>query len=120
VIIWGKSRAKFKNPEETYRNKSICVSGRIGKTSFFLAFWPSDQAQGPVFCSVTEGHDQQFGVAGSLKLPCGKAALRKPGGMAPAGEGSRASVGVLSARVRLRNRTDDFLGKWWDRSDLPV
>jgi hypothetical protein len=30
VLIWGKDRAKFRNPEETYRNKNICVTGRIG------------------------------------------------------------------------------------------
>jgi DNA/RNA endonuclease YhcR with UshA esterase domain len=30
VLIWGKDRAKFRNPEETYRNKKICVTGRVG------------------------------------------------------------------------------------------
>jgi hypothetical protein len=30
VIIWGHNRAKFKTPETTYRDKSICVTGRIG------------------------------------------------------------------------------------------
>jgi len=30
VIIWGNNRPKFKTPETTYREKSICVSGRIG------------------------------------------------------------------------------------------
>ena len=30
VIIWGQNRAKFKTPETTYRDKSICVTGRIG------------------------------------------------------------------------------------------
>jgi hypothetical protein len=30
VLIWEKDRAKFRNPEETYRNKNICVTGRIG------------------------------------------------------------------------------------------
>jgi hypothetical protein len=30
VIIWGKNRARFRNPEETYRNKNICATGRIG------------------------------------------------------------------------------------------
>ena len=29
VLIWGKDHAKFINPEETYRNKKICVTGRI-------------------------------------------------------------------------------------------
>jgi DNA/RNA endonuclease YhcR with UshA esterase domain len=29
VWIWGGSRAKFGAPEETYRNKNICVTGRI-------------------------------------------------------------------------------------------
>ena len=30
VLIWGKDRAKFRDPEETYRNKKICVTGRVG------------------------------------------------------------------------------------------
>ena len=30
VLIWGKDRGKFRNPEETYRNRNICVTGRIG------------------------------------------------------------------------------------------
>jgi hypothetical protein len=30
VIIWGENRSKFRNPEDNYRNKSICVTGRIG------------------------------------------------------------------------------------------
>jgi hypothetical protein len=29
VLIWGENRAKFGMPEETYRNKNICVTGRI-------------------------------------------------------------------------------------------
>jgi len=29
VLIWGENRAKFGTPEETYRNKAICVTGRI-------------------------------------------------------------------------------------------
>ena len=29
VLIWGENRAKFGTPEETYRNKDICVTGRI-------------------------------------------------------------------------------------------
>jgi len=29
VLIWGENRAKFGAPEETYRNKNICVTGRI-------------------------------------------------------------------------------------------
>jgi len=30
VLIWEKDRAKFRNPEETYRNKNSCVTARIG------------------------------------------------------------------------------------------
>jgi hypothetical protein len=30
ALIWGRDRAKFRNPEETYRNKNICVTGQIG------------------------------------------------------------------------------------------
>lgn len=29
VLIWVENRAKFGAPEETYRNKNICVTGRI-------------------------------------------------------------------------------------------
>jgi hypothetical protein len=29
VLIWGENRAKFGAPEETYRNKNICVTARI-------------------------------------------------------------------------------------------
>jgi hypothetical protein len=29
VLIWGENRAKFGAPEETYRNKNICVTGHI-------------------------------------------------------------------------------------------
>ncbi len=29
VIIWGKNRASFGKPEEKYRGKEICVTGKI-------------------------------------------------------------------------------------------
>lgn len=29
VLIWGSDRAKFGDPEETYRDKHICVTGKI-------------------------------------------------------------------------------------------
>ncbi|HXE36313.1 MAG TPA: DNA-binding protein [Verrucomicrobiae bacterium] len=29
VVIWGSNRSKFKTPEEDYKDKRICVSGRI-------------------------------------------------------------------------------------------
>jgi hypothetical protein len=29
LLIWGENRAKFGAPEETYRNKNICVTGRV-------------------------------------------------------------------------------------------
>jgi hypothetical protein len=29
VLIWGENRARFGTPEETYRDKNICVTGRI-------------------------------------------------------------------------------------------
>jgi hypothetical protein len=29
VLIWGSDRPKFGDPEETYRNKQICVTGQI-------------------------------------------------------------------------------------------
>jgi DNA/RNA endonuclease YhcR with UshA esterase domain len=29
IVIWGEDRAKFGAPEETYRGKHACVTGRI-------------------------------------------------------------------------------------------
>jgi hypothetical protein len=29
IVIWGTDRPKFGNPERTYRNKNVCVSGKI-------------------------------------------------------------------------------------------
>ena len=29
VLIWGSDRPKFGDPEETYRSKRICVTGKI-------------------------------------------------------------------------------------------
>jgi hypothetical protein len=29
VLIWGSDRKKFGDPEETYQNKHICVTGKI-------------------------------------------------------------------------------------------
>jgi hypothetical protein len=29
VLIWGSDRSKFGDPEEAYRNKHICVTGKI-------------------------------------------------------------------------------------------
>ncbi|MGA8735801.1 MAG: hypothetical protein WB558_17925 [Terriglobales bacterium] len=29
VLIWGSDRPKFGDPEDTYRSKSICVTGKI-------------------------------------------------------------------------------------------
>lgn len=29
AVIWGEDRAKFDEPEETYRDKKICVTGKI-------------------------------------------------------------------------------------------
>jgi DNA/RNA endonuclease YhcR with UshA esterase domain len=31
VLIWGSDRSKFGDPEEVYRNKSICVTGKISE-----------------------------------------------------------------------------------------
>lgn len=31
LLIWGADRPKFGEPEETYRNKHICVTGQIGE-----------------------------------------------------------------------------------------
>jgi hypothetical protein len=29
VVIWGSERGKFGNPEEKYRDKRVCVTGKI-------------------------------------------------------------------------------------------
>ena len=29
IVIWGTDRPKFGNPERTYRDKNVCVSGKI-------------------------------------------------------------------------------------------
>jgi len=29
ILIWGSDRAKFGDPEEKYRNKHVCVTGKI-------------------------------------------------------------------------------------------
>jgi hypothetical protein len=29
ILIWGSDRAKFGRPEETYRDKDVCISGKI-------------------------------------------------------------------------------------------
>jgi hypothetical protein len=29
VVIWGSNRSKFKTPEEDYKDKRVCVSGKI-------------------------------------------------------------------------------------------
>jgi hypothetical protein len=29
VVIWGENREKFVTPEEKYRDKQVCVSGKI-------------------------------------------------------------------------------------------
>jgi hypothetical protein len=29
VVIWGSNRGKFKTPEEDYKEKKICVTGKI-------------------------------------------------------------------------------------------
>lgn len=29
ILIWGSDRPKFGKPEDTYRNKDVCVSGKI-------------------------------------------------------------------------------------------
>jgi hypothetical protein len=29
ILIWGSDRPKFGHPEDTYRDKSVCVTGKI-------------------------------------------------------------------------------------------
>jgi hypothetical protein len=29
IVIWGKDRDKFKTPEDYYRDKNVCVTGKI-------------------------------------------------------------------------------------------
>jgi hypothetical protein len=88
--------------------------------SFAWLSGPDNRSEGQFYVPLQDRRDEGIGLRSSLKLRRGEAALRKPSGMAPAGEGRRPPIVVLPARVRLRNRTDDFLGKWRRRSDLPV
>jgi hypothetical protein len=44
VLIWGSDRPKFGDPEETYRSKHICVTGKISDykgVPEIVAFEPS-------------------------------------------------------------------------------
>jgi hypothetical protein len=88
--------------------------------SFAWLSGPENRSEGQFYVPLQDRRDEGIGLRSSLKLRRGEAALCKPSGMAPPGEGCRAPIVVLPARVRLRNRTDDFLGKWRRRSDLPV
>ncbi|PYU22467.1 MAG: DNA-binding protein [Acidobacteria bacterium] len=45
VLIWGENRAKFGTPEETYRDKNICVTGRIQSYQGKPEIIASDPAQ---------------------------------------------------------------------------
>ena len=29
ILVWGTDRPKFGNPEEMYRDKEVCVTGKI-------------------------------------------------------------------------------------------
>jgi len=98
------------------------VHGAIAQNRSRSITWAGKQEQlGGFMFRYRKSRPGNSGSWSSLQLPCGEARLRKPSGMAPpTGEGRRASVVVLPARVRLWNRGDDFLGEGWGRSDLPV
>jgi hypothetical protein len=45
ALIWGENRVKFGTPKETYRNKNICVTGRIQSYRGESEIIASDPAQ---------------------------------------------------------------------------
>jgi DNA/RNA endonuclease YhcR with UshA esterase domain len=45
VLIWGSDRAKFGDPEQTYRDKHICVTGKISDYKGTPEMIASDPAQ---------------------------------------------------------------------------
>jgi hypothetical protein len=50
ALIWGGNRAKFGAPEDTYRDKTICVTGKITEyrgTPQIVIFDPSQLTSGP-------------------------------------------------------------------------
>jgi hypothetical protein len=45
VVIWGRDRAKFGNPEQDYRGKRICVTGEITEFSRIPQIVATDPSQ---------------------------------------------------------------------------
>lgn len=74
VLIWGRDRAKFRNPEETYRNKNICVTGRIGSDRDEPEMIISDPTQ---LTANIEKAEKLQEVWPRYRKPITKAALRR-------------------------------------------
>lgn len=45
IVIWGSDRSKFGSPEESYREKSVCVTGQIKEFRGVPEVIVSDPAQ---------------------------------------------------------------------------
>jgi len=45
IVIWGRDRAKFGEPEKTYLDKSICVTGQITEYQSVPEITASEPAQ---------------------------------------------------------------------------
>jgi hypothetical protein len=45
MVIWGSDRPKFGRPEETYRDKDICVTGKIASYLGILEIVASNPKQ---------------------------------------------------------------------------
>lgn len=54
VVIWGSDRAKFGTPEVTYRDKTICVTGKIQEYRGGAEIIATDPAQIAVKAAGTE------------------------------------------------------------------
>jgi hypothetical protein len=89
VLIWGRDRAKFRNPEETYRNKNICVTGRIGSDRDEPEMIISDPTQ---LTANIEKAEKLQEVWPRYRKPITKAALRRCDSCAVAPAFSRAPL----------------------------
>jgi Protein of unknown function (DUF3761) len=74
VLIWGENRAKFGTPEEQYRDKQVCVTGKITEYRGAPEMVISDPAQ------VTNGAGQRNeSPTPSSSIPAGATAKCRDG-----------------------------------------
>jgi len=74
VLIWGENQAKFGAPEETYRNRTICVTGKIAEYRGTPEIIISDPAQ------LTNGSRDRFqSSTPSASAPAGATAECRDG-----------------------------------------